>query len=384
MLNKDSLDTLCQMALDSVKRAALIQYSHSPTNAEEKVECTSWRSNGFSDSAIYRLVTEAGVFAIRSWPNRFDTPSKVEFWSSINKSFTSETNRLSVFGASNAIPFPKIVEWYSDGSSSGPLLPFGDKLWTLCEWVAGEPVKANGVSKSTVRHLATILGRLHLHSSQVLQASGSPARKQRIRSNSLRERLEILKSIDYRLLASCDPTNFFANNQLLEKVKHCLAIVLERQPSWLRFLTICESQSRDCHWIVRDLWSENILVDDRQCFSSIVDLGAARLDWPGLDFVRLFGSLSYLAGDRSVFASDDSEEDLWNDAYESYTQSYADHAIESLDECKMLHQVSLGLSIVQWVLWSKAGSIDLNNLDKVQRVSRRIAALCDQMLVEVL
>jgi hypothetical protein len=189
--------------------------------------------------------------------------------------------------------------------------------------------------------------------------------------------------MDYRLLATCDPTEFFANNLLLEKVKHCLAIVLERQPSWLRFLTICESQNRECHWIVRDLWFENILVDERQHFSSIVDLGAARLDWPGLDFVRLFGSLSYRDGDRTVFSGDDSDEELWNDAYGAYTQSHTDHAIESLEECKMLHKVSLGLSLFQWVLWNKAGSIDLTNSDKVQRVSKRIAAICDQVLTAV-
>ena len=382
MLNKVSLDTLSRMALDSVKRASLIQHSHFQVNTGE-VEFTYWRSNGFSDSAIYRLATPSGAFAIRSWPNRFDTPSKVEFWSSTNRTFADENKSLSLFGATTATPFPQLVEWCSKDDSVGLLLPFGDKLWTLCEWVAGEPVKANGVTKSAVQHLASILGRLHSHSSQVLNPSGSAVGKQTMRSNSLRERLELLKSIDYRLLASCDPSHFFANNQLLDKVKHCLAIVMERQPSWLRFLAICESQNRDCHWIVRDLWSENILVDEWQRFSAIVDLGAARLDWPGLDFVRLFGSLSYLAGERPVVVCDASKADLWKDAYDAYTQTYADHAIESLDECKMLHQVSLGLSIVQWVLWSKAGSIDSNNLDKVQRVSHRIAAICNQFLVEV-
>lgn len=378
MLNKDSLDTLSQIALDSVKRVGLIQQSLLSSNmgdARGEVECTSWRSNGFSDSAIYRLVTSAGVFAIRSWPNRFDTPSKVEFWSSTNRTFTEQTDSLFLNGASCTTPFPKLVEWHARSTAVGPLLTFADRLWTLCEWVAGTPVNAKAISRATIQHLAAILGRLHAHSSKVSQACGLPDGKNRMRSHSLRERLELLKSIDYRLLSSCDPTHFFANNQLLEKVKHCLAIVLERQPGWLRFLSICEFQDRECHWIVRDLWSENVLVDERQRFSSIVDLGAARLDWPGLDFVRLFGSLSYGAGETTVFVGENSEEDLWNDAYVAYTQSHADHAIESLDECKMLHQVALGLSIVQWVLWIKAGNIDLTNGDTAMRVSQRIVHL---------
>jgi Phosphotransferase enzyme family len=382
MLTKDSIDTLSRLALDSLKRAAWMQNSHFSIKSGETV-CASWRSNGFSDSAIYRLATEDGVFAIRSWPNRFDTPSKVEFWSCTNKSLSGESNSLLLVGASNPTPFPRIVEWHSMDAPVGLLLPHANKLWTLCEWVAGEPAKANGVSKAMVQHLATILGRLHSHSSQGWQSSPTTVAKHTSRSNSLRERLELLKSIDYGLLASCDPTHFFANHHLIEMVKHCLAILMERQPSWLRFLTICESQNRECHWIVRDLWSENILVDERERFSSIVDLGAARIDWPGLDFVRLFGSLLYRDGNRTVYLGGGSGEDLWNDAYVSYTQSHTGHAIESLDECKMLHQVSLGLSIVQWVLWIKAGSIDLNQSDKVQRVSNRIHALCDQMLVEV-
>jgi len=380
MLNPDSLAALSRIALDSVKQAASIQHS-TLMESDENVECTSWRSNGFSDSVIYRLETNLGVFAIRSWPNRFDTPSKVEFWSRVNETFSTESNTLAEVGAANPTPFPKLVEWRSKDGSASALLSFADKLWTLCDWVGGKPIETN-VSKATVQHLATVLARLHAHSRNALNASGTSLGNQTMRSNSLRERLELLKSIDYRLLVSFDPANFFANNQLLEKVKHCLAIVLERQPSWLRFLSICESQNRDCHWIVRDLWSENILVDDQQRFYSIVDLGAARLDWPGLDFVRLFGSLTYASTDRSVFVTGQREEDLWNDSYTAYAQSHIDHAIESLDECKMLHTVSLGLSIVQWLLWSKAGSIDLRNLEKVQRVSNRIAALCDQLLVE--
>jgi len=386
MLIPDSLDALSRIALDSVRRTALIQ--HSPlVESEEKVECTSWRSNGFSDSVIYRLTTDVGIFAIRSWPNRFDTPSKVEFWSSTNNCFLGQTNSLITVGTTNPTPFPKLVEWHSKEAAANPLLLFADKLWTLCDWVAGKPIEANFVSKATVQHLANVLARLHAHSSDAMNASRTSFGEKTMRSNSLRERLELLKSIDYRLLMSFNPASFFADNQLLEKVKHGLAIVLERQPSWLRFLSICESQNRDCHWIVRDLWSENVLVDDRQRFSSIVDLGAARLDWPGLDFVRLFGSLSYGSTDRPDFANDqiknDLWNDLWNDAYVSYTQSHTEHAIASLNECKMLHRVSVGLSLVQWVLWCRAGSIDLVNLDKVKRISKRIAALCDQLLIEV-
>jgi hypothetical protein len=295
-----------------------------------------------------------------------------------------QSSSLLEFGAISPSPFPKLVDWQVGGASQGPLMQFADHLWTICEWVAGKPLKATGISRATVQHLASVLGRLHWHSSQTVNDSNGLVGKQRMRSNSLRERLDLLKSVDYRLIVSCDTNPFFATSHLLEKVKHCLAIVLEQQERWLRFLSICESPSRDCHWIVRDLWSENILVDDRQCFSSIVDLGASRIDWPGLDFVRLFGSVSYDSPDRTILVNDTGEKDLWNDAFLSYVQSHEEHAIESLDECRMLHKVSLGLSIVQWILWNKEGRFDLSNSNKVHRVTNRIEALCGQMLSEAL
>ena len=162
-----------------------------------------------------------------------------------------------------------------------------------------------------------------------------------------------------------------------------MAIVLERGPDWQRFLSFGGRQMRACHWIVRDLWRENILLDDSKRFSSIVDLGAARIDWPGLDFIRLFGSLSYDSGhDFSVDGS--SKNELWQDAFAAYTRKHPSHTIESLEECKMLHIVSVGLSIAQWVRWIQSGTIDLRNSEKAQRVSERIRELCDQFLMEAM
>ena len=45
----------------------------------------------------------------------------------------------------------------------------------------------------------------------------------------------------------------------------------------------------DCHWIVRDLWRENVLID-RDRISGIIDFGAARVDWPALEIARWISS----------------------------------------------------------------------------------------------
>jgi len=360
---------LSQNTINSLAEVALQSFSN---DRIDTFECSAWRSNGFSDSVILRLTCALGAFSIRSWPNRFDTPSKIEFWAATNETFNDNERSLRRVGASNAIPFPTLTKWKRHGEPAVLILPFEDQLWTLCNWVQGQPIEPNQVDKALVVHLANVLGQLHAR----------PLGLQSMQSNSLRERSEALKSLDHRLFSAIDQTTFFAFNNLSDRLKHCIAIVMERGPDWQRFLSIGGRQMRACHWIVRDLWRENILLDDSKRFSSIVDLGAARIDWPGLDFIRLFGSLSYDSGqDLSVNAT--SKNELWQDAFATYATEHPNHAIESLDECKMLHLVSVGLSIAQWVKWINGGTIALGNSEKAGRVSERIEQLCNQFLIEV-
>ncbi len=360
MLNPKSINTLAEIALRSIS-----------TDQVASFECRAWRSNGFSDSDILQLTCVLGSFSIRSWPNRFDTPSKIEYWAATNKTFDDNEHSLKRVGASNDIPFPVLTKWQPHGTPATLLLPFEDQLWTLCSWVQGRSIAPKQVDEALVVHLATVLGRLHAR----------PLGLQFMQSNSLRERSESLKSLDHRLFTAIDQSAFFSSSHLSDRLKHCMAIVFERGPDWQRFLSIGGCQTRACHWIVRDLWRANILIDDSKRFSSIVDLGAARIDWPGLDFIRLFGSLSY-ASTHALEVKDSLKHKLWKDAFAAYTIEYPSHAIESLEECKLLHLVSVGLAIAQWVVWIQCGTIDLGNSEKTLRISERIQELCDHFLIE--
>ena len=380
MLNQGSMNTLAQLALRSVLETDTQRVSFS-ADPVPPFDCNAWRSNGFSDSAIYRLTWDYGSVAIRSWPNRFDTPSKDTFWSGVNAAFSENPGRLQSVGASNAIPFPSLYRWRPPGEPFVILLRFENQLWTLSDWVQGQPMTHAKVDRELVQHLAVVLGRLHAQSCDALDLDGSPLGLHPMQSNSIRERLETLNSVDHRMFNAIDENSFFPNHSLSDRVKHCIAIVLERGPDWQRFLKICEGQLRSCHWIVRDLWRENVLLADSQRFSSIVDLGASRCDWPGLDFTRLFGSLSY-GFKKGLVAIANQKEDLWADAYAAYTHEHSGHAIESLDECRMLHLVSNGLAILQWVQWIQGGAFDFKNEGKTQRVFDRISELCDQFLSE--
>ncbi len=365
---------LAQLAIEAIQRvqAKRPEISLEPSS---EFECKVWRSNGFSDSLIYQLNSEFGSHAIRSWPNRFDTPSKIEFWSRVNDQFGKlDNDGLRNLGALNTKPFPTLYEWYPPGQSNSALIELDGQLWTLCDWVSGQAIETDQVNEDLVRHLATVLGALHVQSRNAFNATGS------MHSNSIRERLLALKRVDYSLFQLVDQSPFLSANSLADRVKHVLAIVVERSADWQRFLSISENQSRVCHWIVRDLWRENILLDDTQRFASIVDLGASRIDWPGLDFSRLFGSLSYSRGSTPPFL-EVARGDLWNDAYSAYVMANPKHDLGSLEECRMLSLVSNGLAIVQWLRWIYAGTMDLSVADKSARVSRRISEICDSFLM---
>ena len=374
MLPPTSMTTLETFAIEAIKLA----YSKQPKFSIEPTtpfECKPWRSNGFSNTAIYQLTCEYGSYAIRSWPNRFDTSSKIGFWSRVNDLFGQlGDDGLRSVGAVTAKPFPTLYQWHPPGQSATPLLAFDNQLWTLCDWVSGQPIERGIVDKALVIHLATVSGKLHFQSGNAFEAIGS------MQSNSIRERFEAMKRVDYSLFNSVDQSPFFSVNNLADRVKHCLAIVVERATDWQRFLSISAHQMRSCHWIVRDLWRENILVDETRHFSSIVDLGASRMDWPGLDFSRLFGSLSYGPSSNPLL-SEVGVRDVWQDAYQAYTSVNPTHDISSLEECRMLSLVSNGLSIAQWVQWIHAGTMDLSVPEKARRVSERVAELCDPFLL---
>jgi hypothetical protein len=376
MTNASQIEALSRLAVSSL--GANVEFS------ENAIQCDPWKSNGFSDCEIFRLRTPHGNFSIRSWPNHADSRSKVRFWASVNASFAKTNGGWSTLGTATNLPFPAIHSWHLTDNSASSMLLMGEQLWTLSDWVDGQSMSSRFVDRSLVRHLASAIGRLHARTRVALDRDAAPLGRYLARSGSIMVRSNVLRMLDHRLFAAIDRSQLFAHENLSDKLKHCIATVFERRIDWDRFLSICAAQERECHWIVRDLWRENVLLDSENRFASIVDLGASRVDWPGLDFVRLFGSLQYeyRIGQDSIAIESKDKRDLWEEAYEAYTQENGIHSIASLDECRMLHLVSSGLSVLQWVVWVTDGTFDGASPEKLDRIALRIAELCDRFLVE--
>lgn len=323
-------------------------------------------SQGFSGSVILRMKNQLGEYAIRSWPNNASSLPKIQFWRSVNRC------------GGKASPFPQLHPWPSTQGETQWLFPMDDCLWSICDWVAGRPVQIADVSPELIEHLATQLGALHRLTLSASETQPNALSMARMISPSLDERRQRIESLDTAICASLPKSEFFCAFPELERLTNCVADLITHRQEYLRFTEICSQTKRKCHWIVRDLWHENILLHEDLSFASIVDIGAARLDWPGLDFTRLIGSLIGLYSIKAPLLNRIELDRIWRQAHTAYVAAHPQNHIDSLEECMMLDKLSTGLSILQWVQWIVNNSVEWWKPNTASRISKRLNELLQQ------
>jgi Ser/Thr protein kinase RdoA (MazF antagonist) len=116
----------------------------------------------------------------------------------------------------------------------------------------------------------------------------------------------------------------------------------------------------DCHWIVRDLWRENILID-HQRISGIVDFGASRIDWPAFDIVRWISS--WLAPDDPRIS-----------------ECFRAYPVLAEDDYRFLDYLGTLLSLLQWLEWLLSSQMSF--VGQEARVRSRMIEL-DQRLSRI-
>jgi Ser/Thr protein kinase RdoA (MazF antagonist) len=267
---------------------------------------------GFSGLPIYRVQCVGKQFALRAWPNSPSSRMKVEHWDQVVLHLSSSTLNRSLF--------PKIEKWRGDIQL--PLFQTMDDMhWTLASWMDGSPLLSERISEPIRIQLSERLANLHRETATVHSCVG--------RSFAIQERLDGLKSIAKTSLnpTTSDPVQWNVLAKILQAQKEL--------PLWEKFLRQESRRDRMQHWIVRDLWRDNLLVDDNCQLLSIVDLGASRIEWPVFDFVRLIGSL------KSSMTS-------WSNAYDAYQSGQPSSTLPELAVCLMLHRISTAIAIAYW------------------------------------
>jgi len=349
-----------------------------------KLNFVRMESKGFSDTEIYKLTNSFGSFAVRSWRHSPESRWKVDFWHDLNHSFQEAVeDSLGV-----VLPFPRLHRWLGSGNRNDFMVALDDRWWTLCDWVPGRPIQRCDVDWTLIRHLGTVLGAIHRRTHNLARDPSTPKKNERERSPSIDDRIYFAERIQPERLLRSSKHPTLRSMSVYDPVCQCVESVIANHRAWIYFLKAFQLEKRDRHWIVRDLWHENVLLDNRGRFSSIVDLGAARNDWPGLDFARLFGSLIGILEPRSVneprnlaqpsSSANDPVELAWKEAYVAYIEQHPDHSIESLEECQMISHVSCGLSIVQWLYWIADEVFAVQDFGVRERIANRIRELCTQ------
>ena len=292
---------------------------------------------GFSGLPIYRIRCEGQQFALRAWQNAPSSTLKVEHWDHVVTHLSSSTW--------NRYLFPRIEKWR--GEIAFPLFhTIDDVLWTLASWMEGSPLLAERISEPIRIQLSERLAILHRETATVHSCIG--------RSLAIQERMDGLKSIVGTSLnqTPSDPIRW-----------NCFAALLQAQkelPFWERFLRRESHRDHKQHWIVRDLWRDNLLVGDDCQLLSIVDLGASRVEWPVFDFIRLIGSL------KSSMTS-------WSNAYETYQSFLPSSTLPELAVCLMLHRISTAIAIAYW-------NDRLQNVEQESLYRNRILARMSELL----
>jgi len=325
-------------------------------------------STGFSDTSIFRLTTSQGAFAVRSWPSDGASWDKVHFWDLLQRNDSFR-------------PFPKLIRWCGHSIDQSLLFAYGNKLWSLSDWIEGRPLQLPDLTLGRVRELATILAKIHVATIESLQSeampppSHRPSEEQELGgSRTLIERSQFLATVDHSWDTGVKHSEFYRKHKLVDPLLLCLSKIQKVKNLWTEQLDRSSRIRRRYHWIVRDLWYENVLVSSSGDFSSIVDLGAARFDWPGLDFTRLFGSIMVLACSQSWNINDTSN--WWDNAYAAYISNHPTHSLGPVQECIDLNEIATALSVVQWIKWIESGVVRFNSQEDENRVAHRINQLC--------
>jgi aminoglycoside phosphotransferase (APT) family kinase protein len=271
-------------------------------------------SGGFSGQPVFQVVSTAQTYALRTWPDHPETRNKVANWIAALDCFRDSNDQIA-----SDCPFPTIVPWSVRASKDPFLANTKHHAWTLAIWLPGIPLPQKQCSEQFRIELARLVATIHNKTSKRAVSQPSPG---------MRDRAFAIQAIaeepEMRIAVPPVPGIMQTMREIDSFAKSCY-----RKLAQARELSVYQ------HWIVRDLWRENILVRTDGSFSGIVDLGASRVDRPLFDFIRLFGSMQ-------------SSLDDWKCAYHHYN-AVANYTLPALEECLFLHQVSIAIAIRHWM-----------------------------------
>lgn len=311
---------------------------------------------GLSSSRVWKIVTSSGSFSLKAWP--------CATWSSERLSTIHQHIQLLNDRPLNFIPR---IQRSRFGQS---LLESQGWLWEAMTWVDGKADLSGQVKVERRRAVAQAVAAVHqCWSRQAIQRQVAPGIIDRI--HRLQKFQKLSPQLRRHATLSSQPTA--QGNSVLSQpnTDDTLPFTLDRftrdssgQPADLHELTqrtiahlsggsadllsrlerLC--QPVELHFVMRDLHSEHVLYTADHV-TGMIDFGAARVDEPLLDLVRLLASQSPL------------ERDARYQTLEFYCQARSEMALSAIEQDRevlfrrfaVLDHVSTLLSALQWMEW---------------------------------
>ncbi|MDZ4849350.1 MAG: phosphotransferase [Pirellulaceae bacterium] len=297
-------------------------------------------------------------FAIRCWSRPIEERQAIEkilfFQRAAHHACVANNENLQIIHEPTGVAsiVPEMIPW-TDGNW---IRESDSALWTIESWRPGTSLDpADIVADELLSQSVSVVRQLHVAGKQLgvqrMVAPGVIERANRLaqwcprsKRSEWEQRLDNSKNCFSKIL----PLEYARTslNKILEHSDRTHQLLARRLQKWI-------SNSVDCHWIVRDLWRENVLVEKNQ-ISGVIDFGAARIDWPVLEIVRLYSS--WLQPDDPRIA-----ETL--------------RALGSISEedFRELDHLATLLSLFQWFDWILKAQVSLGG--KSQNVQSRIEEL---------
>jgi Ser/Thr protein kinase RdoA (MazF antagonist) len=290
----------------------------------------SYISSGLSDSPVWRLSTSFGEICMKAWPESRYSMQRLEYIAACLQH--ARSNEMEW------IPF----EYKTDNGE--PFLRASGYYWQACQWMRGSPDVSGQVSFPRRHSAAHTLARMHHCWSRI----GSNVAQ----SPGIQDRLTLLEKAnrDWSMLARLAES---ASSDFGDLANKTLA---HHRRSSQRLIAKCQQILRPTmiHFVIRDIHCEHVLYDNDRV-TGVIDFGAARVDEPLLDLVRLFSSQS--PTDRTaryetlqIYIEKKDELYRGESTVSDFSLSFLD-AKKTIEEFALIDEISTLLSAFQWVQW---------------------------------
>lgn len=307
--------------LGSLKNAIRRQFGHAP---DEVVRL----DGGLSGTPIFRFSLKSQLWVLRGWPNSTESQTKIDNWFKVVSYWEQQASELRPWFENSPIPRPE--PWGAPFLGNPFTLQLGEHFWTIAKWVPGEPLKPEQVHYDSVVGFVKQLAVLH-RVTRGMQRSRAP-------SLGLSERRKLLRE----MRASLDAMAFScARHPLKDELAQFVIQCNDRFKDWSIAIDRLASQPCETHWILRDLWRDNLLVDSDVRWVHSVDVGASRIDWPTFDFIRLIGSLLEPIRSHGV-------KKIWHDLSDVYDAIHPKSDLPNARDLNTIHEISTAISIGYW------------------------------------